>query len=167
MKFEKVENLQRKIWSIQTAEGEHNFWNRLLLQPFSIRRITIKTGKNIWDLETYRKSEQIHYYYFLKNFRSYQTYKHQSCGQQQDFSGVWNRPDLFMGLDDEKGWAKVSNPKLFLLLKFIYSEKAAKFCEVFPLFLTTVHTVKSKVKILQNFAAFSEYMNFNKKNPIP
>ena len=33
-------------------------------------------------------------------------------------------------------------------LKFIYSEKA------------TVHTVKSKGKISQNFVAFSEYMNF-------
>ena len=45
-------------------------------------------------------------------------------------------------------------------LKFIYSEKATKFCETFTLLLTTVHTVKSKVKILQNFVAFSEYMNF-------
>ena len=46
-------------------------------------------------------------------------------------------------------------------LKLIYSEKAAKFCEIFPLFLTTVHTVKSKGKISQDFVAFSEYMNFN------
>ena len=45
-------------------------------------------------------------------------------------------------------------------LKFIYSEKATKFCEIFTLILTTVHTVKSKVKILQNFVAFSEYTNF-------
>ena len=45
-------------------------------------------------------------------------------------------------------------------LKFIYSEKATKFCEIFPLLFTTVHTVKSKGKILQNFVAFSEYMNF-------
>ena len=29
--------------------------------------------------------------------------------------------------------------------------------------LTTVHTVKSKVKISQNFVAFSEYMNFKPK----
>ena len=29
------------------------------------------------------------------------------------------------------------------LVKFIYSEKATKFCEIFPLLLTTVHTVKS------------------------
>ena len=46
------------------------------------------------------------------------------------------------------------------LLKFIYSEKATKFCEIFTLLLTTIHTVKSKVKILQNLVAFSEYMNF-------
>ena len=46
------------------------------------------------------------------------------------------------------------------VIKFIYSEKATKFCEIFPLLLTTVHTVKSKGKIFQNFVAFSEYMNF-------
>ena len=49
------------------------------------------------------------------------------------------------------------------MVKFIYSEKATKFCKIFPLLLTTVHTVKSKGKILQNFVAFSEYMNFNFK----
>ena len=42
-------------------------------------------------------------------------------------------------------------------LKFIYSEKATKFCKIFPLLLTSVHTVKSKGKISQNFVAFSEY----------
>ena len=48
-------------------------------------------------------------------------------------------------------------------LKFIYSEKATKYCEIFTLLLTTVHTVKSKVKvkISQHFVAFSDYMNFN------
>ena len=46
-------------------------------------------------------------------------------------------------------------------LKFIYSEKASRFCEIFPLLLTAVHTVKSKGKISQNFVAFSEYTNFN------
>ena len=49
---------------------------------------------------------------------------------------------------------------LCLLLKFIYSEKATKFCEIFPLLLTVCTVVKSKGKILQNFVAFSEYMNF-------
>ena len=49
------------------------------------------------------------------------------------------------------------------LLKFIYLEKATKFCEIFTLLLTTVHNVKSKMKISQNFVAFSEYMNFNFK----
>ena len=45
-------------------------------------------------------------------------------------------------------------------LKFIYSEKATKFCEIFTLLLTVCIVVKSKVKILQNFVAFSENLNF-------
>ena len=44
--------------------------------------------------------------------------------------------------------------------KFIYSEKATKFCEISTLLLSYVVPVKSKVEILQNFVAFSEYMNF-------
>ena len=56
------------------------------------------------------------------------------------------------------------NCQKFQKIKFIYSEKATKFWEIFPLLLTTVHTVKSKGKISQNFVAFSEYiptyMNF-------
>ena len=47
-------------------------------------------------------------------------------------------------------------------LKFIYSEKATKFCEIFTLLLSYVLPVKSKVKISQNFVAFSEYMNFKR-----
>ena len=47
-------------------------------------------------------------------------------------------------------------------VKFIYSEKATKFREIFTLLLSYVVPVKSKVKILQNFVAFSEYMNFTK-----
>ena len=31
-----------------------------------------------------------------------------------------------------------------LIIKFIYSEKATKFCEIFTLLLTAVHTVKVK-----------------------
>jgi hypothetical protein len=50
-----------------------------------------------------------------------------------------------------------------LIIKLIYAEKATKFCEIFPLLLNAVHTVKSKGKILQNFEAFSEYMNFMSK----
>ena len=48
-----------------------------------------------------------------------------------------------------------------LALKFIYSEKATKFCKIFTLYLTVCIVVKFKVEILQNFVAFSEYMNFN------
>ena len=42
---------------------------------------------------------------------------------------------------------------------FLYSEKATKSCEIFPLLLTVCTVVKSKGKISQNFLA-SEYMNF-------
>ena len=49
---------------------------------------------------------------------------------------------------------------MYSLLKFIYSEKATKFCEIFTLLLSNVVPVKSKVKISQNFVTFSEYMKF-------
>ena len=55
-------------------------------------------------------------------------------------------------------WHKVFFPDL--MIKFIYSEKATKFCEIFTLLLSYVVAVKSKVKISQNFVDFSEYMNF-------
>ena len=45
-------------------------------------------------------------------------------------------------------------------LKFIYSEKATKFCEISTIDLSYVVPVKSTVEISQNFVVFSEYMNF-------
>ena len=39
-------------------------------------------------------------------------------------------------------------------LKFIYSEKATKFCEIFSLLFSYVVPVKSKLKISQNFVVF-------------
>ena len=47
-----------------------------------------------------------------------------------------------------------------LQVKFIYSENATKFCEIFPLLLSYVVPLKSKVEILQNFVAFPEYSQF-------
>ena len=46
-------------------------------------------------------------------------------------------------------------------LKFIYSEKAKFFCEISTLLLPGTTQDKSEVEILQNFVAFSEYINFN------
>ena len=48
----------------------------------------------------------------------------------------------------------------FQMLNFICFEKATNFCEIFTLLLTVCTVVKRKVKISQNFVAFSEYMNF-------
>ena len=47
----------------------------------------------------------------------------------------------------------------FFIVRFIYSEKATKYCEIFTSLLTGTTEDKSKVKISQNFVAFSEYMN--------
>ena len=46
-------------------------------------------------------------------------------------------------------------------IKFIYFEKATNFFEISTLLLTGTTYDKSKVKISQNFVAFSEYMNFS------
>ena len=46
-------------------------------------------------------------------------------------------------------------------IKLIYFEKAIKLCKISTLLLSYVVPVKSKVKISQNFVAFSDYMNFN------
>ena len=51
-----------------------------------------------------------------------------------------------------------SNVKI--LLKFIYSEKATKFCKISTLLFSYIVPIKSKVEISQNFVAFAEYMNF-------
>ena len=45
-------------------------------------------------------------------------------------------------------------------VKFIYSQKATNICEISTADLFYSVTVKSTVEILQNFEAFSEYMNF-------
>ena len=52
------------------------------------------------------------------------------------------------------------------LLKFIYSQKATKVCEISTVDLSYVVQVKSTVEISQNFVAFSEYMNCNWINGI-
>ena len=49
-----------------------------------------------------------------------------------------------------------------MFLKFIYSEKATKFCKVSTVDLSYVVPVISKVELSLDFVAFSEYMNFKK-----
>ena len=45
-------------------------------------------------------------------------------------------------------------------LKFIYSEKATNFFEIFTLLLFVCTVYKSKVENSEIFVAFSEYTNF-------
>ena len=49
---------------------------------------------------------------------------------------------------------------MHITVKFIYSEKATKFCEIFNLLLSVCTADKRKVNISQNFVTFSEYTNF-------
>ena len=75
-------------------------------------------------------------------------------------------------LDIHNGWEN----KMFLVIfrsrmvskviKFIYSEKAKKVCEISTVDLSYVVPVKSMVEISQNFVAFSEYMNFKRPQQI-
>ena len=51
-------------------------------------------------------------------------------------------------------------------IKFIYFEKATKFCKISTLLLCYLVPVKSKMEISQNFVAFSEYMKFTYVNRI-
>ena len=46
------------------------------------------------------------------------------------------------------------------MVKFIFSEKATKFCKILTSLLSVCTVDKSKVEILQNFVPFSAYVNF-------
>ena len=70
-----------------------------------------------------------------------------------------NSKEIVIIIKSLQSW-KATCKRLSYLVKFIYSEKATKFCNIFTLLLSYILPVKSKVKILQNFMAFSEYMNF-------
>ena len=48
-------------------------------------------------------------------------------------------------------------------VKFIFSEKATKFCEISTLLLSVCTVDKSKVEISQKYVAFSEYMNVKRR----
>ena len=52
------------------------------------------------------------------------------------------------------------NASIITFLKFVYSEKTTKFWKISNLLLSVCTVDKSKVKILKNFVAFSEYINF-------
>ena len=59
-------------------------------------------------------------------------------------------------------FSRIINGGFYLddVIKFICSEKASKFCEISSVKLSYVVPVKYTVEILQNFVAFSGYMNF-------
>ena len=54
----------------------------------------------------------------------------------------------------------VTVKKLKMYVKFLYSEKATKFCEISTVDLSYAKPVKSTVEIFRNCVSLSEYMNF-------
>ena len=60
-------------------------------------------------------------------------------------------------------WSHGEFSKAQYRIKFIFPEKATKFCEISSVDLTVTTLDKSTVEILQKFVAFSEYMNFKAK----
>ena len=72
-------------------------------------------------------------------------------------SGKWYYRKFWVFRIRWQQWCWITND--FVMV--IYSEKATKIFEIFTLLLTGTTYDKSKVKISQNFVAFSEYMNFN------
>ena len=62
------------------------------------------------------------------------------------------------------GQLNSQQPAEYTKVKFKYSEKNTKFCEISTNYLTGCTYDKWLVEIAQNFAAFSEYMNFNKNS---
>ena len=80
----------------------------------------------------------------------------ESCGSPHH-----SPPHFKRGLQQEGGFTSSYEKINFdISYKFIYSEKATKFYEIFTLLLSYVVPVKSKVKISQNFVVFSEYTTF-------
>ena len=113
---------------------------------------------SIWNLEAKFTFEKIN---LIKSLRKHnkQTLVH-SKSEFRILAKIKDKKRLFNYLKTMFTFCLL----LSVLLKFIYSEKATIFCEIFTSLLSYVVLVKSKVKISQNFLAFSEYMNFNNNN---
>ena len=94
-----------------------------------------------------------------QNFVAFSEYMNFKIKQPRSSDGKTTNSDFDLGYN-------FFHLRIFVFVKFIYSEKATKFCEIFTLLLSYVVSVKSKVKIFQNFVAFSEYMNFKKSQKI-
>ena len=69
---------------------------------------------------------------------------------------------ILLRLHTTMGWNQFWTWNFFmsLCLKFIYSEKAKKFCKISTLLLSVCTVDKIKVEIWQNFVHVSEYTNF-------
>ena len=93
----------------------------------------------------------------------YELWKSQACALLSKRAGmIFNSTNLAKRppprdiLLEQKSAICANSCNMFRDIKFVYSEKATKFCEISTLLLSTVHTDKNKV-------VFSDYMNFTKR----
>ena len=123
-----------------------------------------RRSQNSWKFGIDISRKQMQTPWILQNYcgKKNPTQKNRICLQQN-----W-RELIFPECPNGQNWKStlkiwLMNPlrnPLWSHLKFTYSEKATKFFEIFSLLLSYLVPVKSKVKISQNFVAFSEYINF-------
>ena len=83
------------------------------------------------------------------------------CDLQRFVSSIGNMDLILSHLQLTVDFKAIIDLFLTFMLKFIYSDKATKFCEISTVDLSYVVPVKSTVEISQNFVTFSEYMKFN------
>ena len=122
--------------------------------PVNGTYITLQYITQLWRVETYKTLQ-----YYIQLFSD-----DQKCSTQKSSrSFIKNRHiRILLDLPVKLLWSSFVGCVQFRSSKssYMYSEKATKFCDIFTLLLSYVVPVKSKVKILQNFVDFSEYMNF-------
>ena len=85
---------------------------------------------------------------------------------QNNLMTLWQLLDDYVCVMVNSNYTDALSWKLSILLKFIYCEKATKFCKLSVVDLTGTTKDKSTVEIFQNFVAFSEYMNFTTSEQI-
>ena len=120
----------------------HNRWKDTGITPFiPWEYIQVSAGNESINFQTYINC-------FVK------------VAKPQDFVNIDVIAVEEFALNVRNWWSH--NPKYFSVgIVHIFWE-GLKICEIFTLLLSYVVPIKSKVKISQNFVAFSEYMNFTR-----
>ena len=137
-------------WSLRLTDQK---WNKKkpkypFLPPFIIAFLSqVKTFKllTLWHQGLWGISANVNNIFGLFTSHSFtnSTFIDNSSQSHHKIHDLYNRTNKTENLID--GLFQLCLATLyFCIIKFIYSEKATKFCEIFPLLLTTVNTVKNR-----------------------